>query len=51
MRDSRIVDCNISKDELALRNLPRPQSSNYRTPIFPEHLSGAYSECTNTTIF
>ena len=51
VRDCRIVACNLNKNKLTLRNLPRPQSSNYRTPFFLAHLSGAYSEYTNTARF
>ena len=51
MRDSRIVACNLTKNKLTLRNLPRPPSLIYRTPFFIVHPSGAYSEYTNTTRF
>ena len=51
MRNSKIVTCNLAKNKLTLRDLPRPQSLNYRTPFFTVHPSGAYSEYTNTTSF
>ena len=51
MRDSRIVACNLTKNKLILRNLPRPHSLNNRTPFFTVHPSGAYSECINTKVF
>ena len=51
VQDSRIVACNLTKKKLTLRNLPRPQTSNYRTRFFLVHPSGAYSEYTNTTRF
>ena len=51
MQDSRIVVWNLTKNKLTPRNLPRPQSLNYRTPFFKIHPSGAYSEYTKTTSF
>ena len=49
MQDSRIVVWNLTKNKITLRNLPRSQSLNYRTPFFITHASGAYSEYTKTT--
>ena len=51
MQDSRIIAYNLTKDKLTLRNLLSTQSKNYRTPFFPVHPSGAYSDYTNTTRF
>ena len=51
MQDSRIVVCNLTKDKLTLRNLPRLLHLNYKTTFFIAHPSGAYSEYTNTTSF
>ena len=35
IQDSRVVACNLSKNKVTLRNLPRPQNTNYRTLFFP----------------
>ena len=37
MQDSRIVVWNLTKNKLTLRNLPRPQSLNYRIAFFKIH--------------
>ena len=51
MQDSRIVACNLTKNKLTLRNLPSTQNTKYRTPFFPVHPSGTYSEYTNTASY
>ena len=51
MQDRRKVVCNLTKNKLTLRNLPKLQSLNYRTTFFIVYPSGAYSEYTNTTSF
>ena len=51
MQDSRILACNLTKNKLTLRNLPSTQNTKYRTPFFPVHPTGAYSEYTNTASY
>ena len=54
MKKNRLFkqDSNQSKNQISITmNLPNAQNTKYRTPFFPVHPSGAYSECTNATRF
>ena len=51
MQSSRIVDCNLTKNKLTLRNFPSAQNTRYKTTFLSVPSSGAFCQYTNATKF